>query len=275
MANRDNFTAKTVEILAKRVGYLCSNPDCRKHTIGPNSQKDKVTLIGVAAHITAAAEGGPRYDETLSSEQRKDIDNGIWLCNNCSTLIDKDATKYTVDLLNYWKKEAEDEINGKIIGENTGKVGKPILEADLIWTDSMRLNRGYSHKNKELYGEVIVIGKEIPIIYWDLKWNFNFAIYNNSVSPAYNIKIEQIDGKSLNIDSLPKVNNLPPYQNINLNMRFEAPLEGTHIEADDLIKQRPPSQMIGAKFLISYQDENRKTYITTFVIHENEIENII
>ena len=91
--NRDYFTNPAIDNLAKRVGYLCSNPNCRKLTIGANEQNDKSTSIGEAAHITAAAEGGPRYDPDLNPEQRRNINNGIWLCSNCADLIDKDKTK--------------------------------------------------------------------------------------------------------------------------------------------------------------------------------------
>lgn len=33
-SNRDDFKAKTIDIMAKRVGYRCSNPNCRKLTCG-------------------------------------------------------------------------------------------------------------------------------------------------------------------------------------------------------------------------------------------------
>lgn len=75
--NRDDFTAKTKETLAKRVGYLCSNENCRKLTSGPHEDQTKSTNMGVAAHITAAAPSGPRYDLTLTSDERKSISNGI------------------------------------------------------------------------------------------------------------------------------------------------------------------------------------------------------
>tara|TARA_B100000929_G_scaffold5347_1_gene4503 strand:+ start:517 stop:705 length:189 start_codon:yes stop_codon:yes gene_type:complete len=61
---RDDFTKKTKEILAKRVGLLCSNPKCKKPTSGPNSDQNKSTNIGVAAHITAASVGGPDTTQT-------------------------------------------------------------------------------------------------------------------------------------------------------------------------------------------------------------------
>ena len=104
---RDDFTNSTKDTMAKRVGYKCSNPNCRKPTIGPRSEDDKTVNIGIAAHITAASEGGPRYDSTISSTERKDISNGIWLCQNCAKLIDNDATKYSVDLLKKWKEISE------------------------------------------------------------------------------------------------------------------------------------------------------------------------
>lgn len=50
MANkrRDNFSKQTVEILAKRVTYCCSNPECRKATIGPNVNKNKTTTLNMS-----------------------------------------------------------------------------------------------------------------------------------------------------------------------------------------------------------------------------------
>ncbi|HXG23569.1 MAG TPA: hypothetical protein VNJ09_03360 [Chthonomonadales bacterium] len=104
---RDEFDNRTKEILAHRVGYRCSNPNCRKLTSGPQEDPTKAVNIGVAAHITAASQGGPRYDAGLTSEERKSIDNGIWLCQNCAKLVDNDKQRYTADLLRNWKKLSE------------------------------------------------------------------------------------------------------------------------------------------------------------------------
>jgi hypothetical protein len=77
---RDDFTADVRRNLADRVGKLCSNPDCQALTSGPQDDSAKSVNIGVAAHITGAAERGPRYNVLLSGEQRRHSDNGIWLC---------------------------------------------------------------------------------------------------------------------------------------------------------------------------------------------------
>jgi len=105
---RDDFDLKTKETLAKRVGLRCSNPDCRQLTSGPQEDPTKVLNIGVAAHITAASEGGPRYDPGLTSQERRFVDNGIWLCQNCAKLVDNDVQRYTVALLREWKQTAEE-----------------------------------------------------------------------------------------------------------------------------------------------------------------------
>ncbi len=92
--------------MAKRVVYICSNPNCRKITIGPDS-KNSINNIGVAAHICTAAPGGPRYNKNMSEEERKSFDNGIWLCQSCAKLIDSDEDKYTVQLIKSWKDQTE------------------------------------------------------------------------------------------------------------------------------------------------------------------------
>jgi hypothetical protein len=104
---RDDFSKATVDRLAKRAGYLCSNPHCRLPTVGAAQGHDGVVNIGIAAHITAAAAGGPRYDATLSSEQRRDHSNGIWLCQIHGKLVDSDEVHFTVTMLREWRTQAE------------------------------------------------------------------------------------------------------------------------------------------------------------------------
>ncbi len=104
---RDEFTVGIKEELAKRVGYLCSNPGCRQPTSGPQSTPFGTVNIGVAAHITAASPSGPRYDDSLSSGDRGSSGNGIWLCQTCSKLVDSDQSRYTVGKLREWKSDAE------------------------------------------------------------------------------------------------------------------------------------------------------------------------
>jgi hypothetical protein len=90
------------------VGGLCSNPQCRKLTTGPAAADDGIINVGVAAHITAAIAGGPRFDSKLTPEQRRHASNGIWLCQTCTHLVDSDINQYSTELLREWKAKAED-----------------------------------------------------------------------------------------------------------------------------------------------------------------------
>src|SRR5262249_11665964 len=104
---RDDFSQSTISKIARRVGYLCSKPECRKLTIGPKPSSDGWINIGIAAHITAAAPGGPRFDPSLSDAERKHPSNGLLLCADHAALIDRDPQHYTVELLRKWKQTAE------------------------------------------------------------------------------------------------------------------------------------------------------------------------
>ena len=113
---RDEFSQKTLDVLAKRVGVRCSNPACRRLTTGPRSDSARIVCTGVGAHITAASPGGARYDRTLTSEQRASAENGIWLCQNHAKLVDNDEVRYTVALLREWKRKAEDAALAELEG---------------------------------------------------------------------------------------------------------------------------------------------------------------
>lgn len=108
MSNRDDFSPSVKRTLAERVGWKCSYPGCNQTTVGPDSSDTNSRINnGIAAHITAAAPGGPRYDPSLTPEQRSSIDNGIWMCRSHGALIDSDYTIYSVEQLKNWKQLAE------------------------------------------------------------------------------------------------------------------------------------------------------------------------
>lgn len=125
---RDEFRDKIKDTLAKRVGYRCSNPFCRKLTSGPHTDPGKVVNIGVASHITAAAPGGVDYDVALTSEERKAINNGIWLCQNCGKLVDNDRLVYPIELLEKWKMDAEKAARSEVEGSvPTSAIGAKLV----------------------------------------------------------------------------------------------------------------------------------------------------
>lgn len=111
---RDEFNQIVKRVLAQRVGLLCSNPGCMADTMGPQSDPSYVINVGVAAHITAAASGGPRFNSKLSDKERASAANGIWLCQTCAKLIDSDLVAYPTHLLFEWKARAEQDAKERL-----------------------------------------------------------------------------------------------------------------------------------------------------------------
>lgn len=116
MLRANDFRKKTRETLAKRAGQRCSNPNCKKPTVGPHTVDDKSVDVGEASHIRGARPGSKRYEISMTPEERRNIINGIWLCRSCAKLIDSDEQKYTIDLLYMWKRLHESEIEKSLSG---------------------------------------------------------------------------------------------------------------------------------------------------------------
>lgn len=146
--NRDDFTSITKRIIAQRSGFRCAICGCQ--TEGPGLDLDKAVSIGDAAHITAAAPRGPRYDANLTSAQRSHVDNGLWACKNHHWAIDHDEKRYTVADLISRKRRAEDlalQLQG-IEAAHGAEIGAAILAArnasDRViaqWREKYRYNQ--------------------------------------------------------------------------------------------------------------------------------------
>jgi len=111
---RDDFPVSVKEELAKRAGHRCSNPACQKQTSGPADAPTGSVNLGVASHMVAASPLGPRADPALSPDERKSLENGIWLCQNCAKLIDSDTDGHSVEALRRWKAQTEELTRRKL-----------------------------------------------------------------------------------------------------------------------------------------------------------------
>ncbi|WP_082476551.1 NACHT domain-containing protein [Methylobacterium sp. Leaf99] len=107
--SRDEFSEKTKLQVAKATGFLCSFPGCRVITVGATEDGQGIINIGTAAHICAAASGGPRYDVKMSPDERSAASNAIWLCRDHGKAIDSDVKAFPTGLLREWKRQAEQE----------------------------------------------------------------------------------------------------------------------------------------------------------------------
>ncbi len=116
---RDNFSDITKLRLALNVRFMCVYPPCQKATHGPSLSGDTLINIGNAAHITAASTNGPRYDASLTPEQRRAYENGAWLCATHATLVDRAPEDFPPSVLQGWQRSAEARARNDVYGVST------------------------------------------------------------------------------------------------------------------------------------------------------------
>lgn len=107
--NRDEFSPARKRANERQARGHCSNPMCCRLTSGATSDGACEINIGAATHICAAAPGGPRYDENMTSEERRRADNGIWLYDVHARAVDSKDSKFTVEELREWKRRTNQD----------------------------------------------------------------------------------------------------------------------------------------------------------------------
>lgn len=78
-------TLPTLRRLFALSGNNCAYADCTAELIESDG-----LYVGEIAHISAASEGGPRYDTSLTDEQRRAYENLILLCHRHHVRVDSD-----------------------------------------------------------------------------------------------------------------------------------------------------------------------------------------
>ena len=79
----------------------CAMPDCRSPLIIGDA------VVGEICHIRARRKGGPRFDASLTAEQRDEFQNLILLCGTCHKLVDASPDEYTAEWLQAVKQTYE------------------------------------------------------------------------------------------------------------------------------------------------------------------------
>lgn len=101
------YTSGTKAALFRFSSGKCYYPKCRKEILAFTAGQYLVDVQ--IAHICAAEPGGPRFDASMSEDDRRGIDNLILLCQAHHNLIDKvRPMEYPVELLRKWKLANED-----------------------------------------------------------------------------------------------------------------------------------------------------------------------
>jgi hypothetical protein len=110
----------------------CAKPGCQN----PMISNDGSTVLGEIAHIAAASSGGPRYNNLMTDDDRRGIDNLILLCETHHKQIDTNVSRYPTDLLKEWKSIHEDNPAEPEIEVSDAIVKKAIAKTAAVKTNT-------------------------------------------------------------------------------------------------------------------------------------------
>lgn len=146
---------------------------------------------------------------------------------------------------------------------------RPRLVLHHVRNSTMRLHRGYSPRQAN---QILQVGIDHPIAFWELKWNYKLEIRNNSSNDAYYVEIEY---ENLPINTkiageLGKIEPILANSMKELEIIFRKELEGTHIQADDYLRNNENILTKDFKIVIKYKNEDGLKYKTVFNWVNNE-----
>jgi hypothetical protein len=118
-------------LLAFRSGNRCAFSECTSNLSSDLDDPNPVTL-GEVAHIKGENPGSPRYDDTMTDEERNDLPNLLYLCPNHHTLIDKQHESFSVEDLLKMKQDHENRVR-ELITEGFSDVTFEELSTATSW----------------------------------------------------------------------------------------------------------------------------------------------
>ena len=103
-----DYKPSTIKRLFALSNNQCYEPSCTKKLISKND--DKIILAKIS-HIESAGENGPRCNDNITDDERRDFNNLILLCDEHHLTIDNKENEsiYPVELLQQWKYNHENK----------------------------------------------------------------------------------------------------------------------------------------------------------------------
>ena len=139
---------------------------------------------------------------------------------------------------------------------------RPRIDFHKIWSSSARLIRGTSPDNPK----VIRVGIDKIKRYWELNWNFEIEIRNNSSQTVYELDIE-FQNKPANtqiVGSIGKYEPIQPHEKREYRFKLIQNMTGTHEDADKWLAEKEKELLKDMQIVGRYKNENRKEFKTIY-----------
>jgi len=184
----------------------------------------------------------------------------------------------------FWKKRKSDPKNpasNNITGDSNLQAGRdiniinetekkspkrPIIELELVPTGKGKKSRGISEKNSK--NEAIMVTEVIR--HFELHWDFQLIIRNNSSTTAYGISLDWVNGE---FDYLEKLNSMKPLlanEELILNCNVYQPFEGIGRDSKRMLTDKYPDKIKELFIKVNYKDEERNEFTSIFKIENGK-----
>lgn len=150
-------SAETLKLLYVRSGNECAFPDCQHPIFNDNG-----LYIAQLCHINAANEGGERYDNKQSDEERRSPDNLLFMCHRHHKETD-DEKIFTTDILRELKLKHEERYTEKGKEANQNMIRQVQYEISYFWDrqskktfelDDLKIERNFEQNTFQLFTEL-------------------------------------------------------------------------------------------------------------------------
>lgn len=160
------YKPSTVRRLDTLSGNECAHPDCNRKLIA----EDGISIVSKICHIAAASKNGPRYDVSMTIDERRGFDNLLLLCDEHHVMIDNKENEgiYPTPLLKKWKSDHEKKVLELLSNKN------------LLSKHPLALNKVINTIGKKM-GEVLDLPDATSAPNPDIKIAYNNVVRYESV----------------------------------------------------------------------------------------------
>ena len=130
MTKRKAIKPETYRVLYARSGNKCAFPSCCTPIFEDNNQ-----LTGECCHIEAYSEGGPRFNASLSDDDKNSYDNLILMCSRHHKIIDGNPDDYPVEYLKSIKASHEEKYMESTLKLNNSMLNQLMESTQQYWRD--------------------------------------------------------------------------------------------------------------------------------------------
>ena len=266
-------SAESLKLLYVRSGNECAFPDC-DHPIF----NDDGLYIAQLCHIKAANEGGQRYDENQTNDERRSPDNLLFMCHRHHKETD-DENLYSVEKMTEIKTNHETRFTEKGKEASKNMIRQILFESNYFWKkqstklfdlSDLKIEREFDKEIFDLFSE---LEKHIQ----------NIRSYCDLCAESDSSEILHSDLKKLfekaGLD-IEKLNSVPYYENPLENRNWEMHNIGrpnffSHISlclnqlkvktAEELLKNDPENKLL-IKLIEDFRKEFEEDYENAYYV---------